>query len=371
MDDKEEQKALWQDKLLARKIATALADWFCKNGRLLPWRETTDPYKIWLSEIILQQTRIDQGTAYYFDFLKAFPTIESLAQASEEEVLRLWQGLGYYTRARNLHKAAQKIVQEWRGVFPSSYEKIRTLPGVGDYTAGAIASFAFGLSYPAVDGNLQRVLSRVYASSEPVDSTAGKKLYLRLAHQIIEEGDASVLNQALMDIGATVCTPRLPLCDSCPLESFCKVANLPQAVDFPIKKRKVPLKDLYFFFFYLMDGEGKIVLEKRKKKDIWQGLYQLPLIESETPLKQEELREKVEQMWGVEVAEHVEGKVLRAKHILSHRRLHLTFYRSSITTLFDESKTPWCEYRLISAEDLEQYPLPAAIFKYLPSFLEE
>lgn len=358
------------DDPLAQIIAKNLSLWFAENGRQLPWRETKDPYKIWLSEVILQQTRIEQGTAYYFDFLKAFPSVEALAQASEEEVLRLWQGLGYYTRARNLRKAALEIVSSYEGVFPSTYDAIRSLPGVGDYTAGAIASFAFGLSYPAVDGNLLRVLSRFFASHEPIDSTKGKKLYTSLAAQIVQQGDAAVINQALMDIGATICTPRSPECGICPLCGDCKVAGLPLATDFPIKKRKVPLKDLYFYFFYLIDSKGNILIEKRVRKDIWRGLYQLPLIESETPLQKDTIRLEVESRWGKAVYSRIESKKLRTRHILSHRRLHLTFFKASLAEPFTPTQEPWCRFLVIPQNELDRYPLPAAIFKHLPALLQ-
>lgn len=354
------------------QIATLLAVWYRQNARKLPWRGIADPYQIWLSEVILQQTRIEQGTSYYLSFIEAFPSVTDLAKASEDEVLRLWQGLGYYSRARNLHKTAQIVATQYHGQFPADYALLRALPGIGDYTAGAIASFAFGQSYPAVDGNLLRLLSRLFADETPIDSSQGKKLFYTLAQAIVSQGNSAILNQAMMDIGATLCTPLAPSCTTCPLCDYCKVAGLPIAKDLPIKKRKQPLRDRYLYFIYITDPLERTLLAKRTAQDIWRGLYQLPLIESSSPLSQKELYHEIKKNFGEEVlASLVPHHSLEAHHILSHRRLHLSFFKAPLQTPFQDNTLLWGKYKIIRETDLGQYALPAAIFKYLPKLLEE
>ncbi len=350
-------------------IAHKLCQWYNQNARKLPWREVNDPYKIWLSEIILQQTRVEQGKAYYYRFIESFPTVKDLAQASEDNVLRLWQGLGYYSRARNLHKAAKLILTQYNGFFPSDYSAIRSLPGVGDYTAGAIASFAFGLSYPAVDGNVLRVLSRIEADITPIDSTIGKKRFTLLASKLVKLANPSLINQALMELGATICTPRSPQCSGCPIQQYCKVAGLPQAINFPYKKQKTKVVDRFLFYIYIIDDKGYTLLAKRKGKDIWNGLYQLPLIDSFSPLNSEQISKQIEKLWGRETLIGLLTTIKTTTHILSHQKLHLTFMASHVTDCSTITNNTGIKYFPIHHQQLENFALPAAIFKHLPQFI--
>lgn len=248
------------------------------NKRELPWKGERNVYRIWLSEIILQQTRAEQGWKYYERFLKAYPTIQKLANAPIEEVFKLWEGLGYYNRCRNLHATAQKVVYEFKGRFPDTYETIIELKGVGPYTAAAIASFAYDLPYAVVDGNVFRVLSRFFCEETPVDTTKGKKLFEQLAQQCLAPNDAATYNQAIMDFGATVCKPDNPLCSTCPLKSKCAALIQKRVLQLPVKEKKLKQKSRWFLF-YVLEHKQKIAVQQRMAKDVWQHLYQFPLIE--------------------------------------------------------------------------------------------
>lgn len=249
------------------------------NSRQMPWKGEKDPYKVWLSEIILQQTRVEQGLAYYNAFIKKFSNIKKLAAAPDDTVFKLWEGLGYYSRCRNLLATARYISKEKDGVFPNTYEEIVQLKGVGPYTAAAIASFVYNLPYAVVDGNVFRVLSRVFGIDTPIDTTAGKKYFTQLANQLLPVKQAGIYNQALMDFGAVVCKPAAPLCETCPFNTSCialknKVVNL-----LPVKEKKL-LQKKRFFYFMALQQEGKTYIEQRTGKDIWKDLYQYPLVET-------------------------------------------------------------------------------------------
>lgn len=255
-----------------------LLEWFAQSERPMPWKGEKNPYFIWLSEVILQQTRVEQGLPYYEKFCKNFPTVKDLADAPEDEVMKLWEGLGYYSRARNLHTAAQFIAYELGGVFPKRYEDILALKGVGPYTAAAIASFAFNLPYAVLDGNVFRVLARFLGIKQAIDVSAGKKLFAQVAQNLIHPELAGTYNQAIMDFGATHCRPKLPLCSNCILNSKCKAFQNNLVKDLPIKTKKINKKERYFH--YLIFNEGNFVyLNKRQTKDIWQNLYEFVLIE--------------------------------------------------------------------------------------------
>lgn len=295
----------------AQQFADALTHWFRKNKRDLPWRKTHNPYYIWLSEIILQQTRISQGTAYWLRFIEQFPTVEDLAAASEDSVLRLWQGLGYYSRARHLHDAARQIVA--LGHFPDNYKELRKLSGVGDYTAGAIASVAFSEHVAAVDGNAYRVLSRAFGITTPIDSTEGKKRFTQLDQQLIEQADsASDFNQGMMDLGATVCTPTSPQCATCPLAAGCVARKNDQAALLPVKEKKTQVKTRHFHYVYIA-CQGYTAIHRRPAGDIWQGLWEPLLIEEEASLP------KIDGRW--------QTVVTGVRHVLTHRVLLADFYR--------------------------------------------
>lgn len=329
-----------------------LFKWYEQNKRDLPWRDITDPYKIWISEIILQQTRVNQGLNYYLRFINRFPTVEILANASEDEVLKYWQGLGYYSRARNLHKTAQLIKTEFQGVFPSDFSEILQLPGIGEYTAAAIASFAFHQFHAVVDGNVYRVISRLFGIDTPIDSGIGKKSIALLAKQLLPEIDLGIYNQAIMEFGALQCVPVSPDCKGCPLQAFCK-AYASDLVDLlPIKKSKTKVRNRYFNYLCI-DFEDKTFLKKRESKDIWQNLYEFPLIESEKLLSTEELIENeiYRQLFkGISDVE-ITQKTNPMKHVLSHQVLFAQFVRIRI----NETNERLNKLTLVAWQNIDQF----------------
>ncbi len=262
-------------------------DWYRQNKRDLPWRNTKNPYKIWLSEIILQQTRVDQGMNYYLKFIRNYPTIFDLANANEQDILNDWQGLGYYSRARNLHFTAKYISTELNGIFPNQFTEIIKLKGIGEYTASAIASFSFDLPYAVLDGNVYRVLSRVFDISTPIDSTEGKKEFQNLANELIDRENPAEYNQSIMEFGAMLCTPANPNCETCPLSSKCLSFANNTIKDRPLKEKKTKVRNRYFNFAIFKDND-QILIEKRIAKDIWQHLYQFPLFETEKEMNSQE-----------------------------------------------------------------------------------
>jgi A/G-specific adenine glycosylase len=291
--------------------------WYNKNQRNLPWRETTDPYKIWISEIILQQTRVNQGTAYYQRFIEKFPTVYSLANANEEEVLKLWQGLGYYSRARNLHSAAKFILKNYNGEFPGNYEKILALNGVGPYTAAAIASIAFNFPYPALDGNIYRFLARYFGIYEFPGSGKGKKKFKKTAEKLMPVNNPGFHNEAFMEFGALQCTPKSPECTVCPVVNSCYAFRHKKVDRLPVKAPKMKQRTRYFYY-YLIDSGRFTWLEKRTGKDIWKNLYQFPLIETEKELNEKEiLNNKPHFINGLKYV--VKNISAPQKHILSHQ----------------------------------------------------
>ncbi len=302
-------------------FAQRLVGWYERHGRQLPWRQTRDPYLIWVSEIILQQTRVAQGLEYYRRFTERFPTVESLAQASEDEVLRQWQGLGYYSRARNMHAAARRIAA--LGSFPRDYDQILSLPGVGDYTAAAIASLAFDQPRAVVDGNVYRVLSRYFAIDTPIDTTGGHRFFRELAQQMLDKAHPALYNQAIMDFGATQCTPQAPLCSSCPLADSCLALARGEVLSLPRKERTTRVRNRYFTYFYLLGPAGEVLIQRRPAGDIWQGLWQLPLVESDAPLTLDEVTRRVGHPPVRQLAKGV-------RHQLSHQLLHTDCYRFDI-----------------------------------------
>lgn len=330
-----------------------ITDWYRQNKRDLPWRNTIDPYKIWLSEIILQQTRVDQGLSYYFKFIEHFPSVKDLANASEQDVLNLWQGLGYYSRARNLHASAKFISAELNGEFPQNYIELLKLKGVGSYTAAAIASFSFKEPVAVVDGNVYRVLSRFFNIDTPIDSTSGKKQFAELAQELIHPTEPDTYNQAIMEFGALQCTPTNPNCTACPLNNACLALSSNSVKSRPLKSKKTVVKDRFFHFLIFNDGKHTL-LEKREKKDIWQNLFQFPLIETTSK------KEKVDfQFITNDVPDLISVEII---HLLSHQRLHAKFYLFS--TLPTSKNQNWIK---IKAKDLQDYPLPRLIDRYLES----
>ncbi len=254
--------------------------WYASSHRPLPWKGEKDPYVIWLSEIILQQTRVEQGLPYFQRFVSKYPTVKELADAPQDEILKLWEGLGYYSRARNMHEAAKYIADELNGRFPRSFEEILKLKGVGPYTAAAIASFAYDLPHAVLDGNVFRVLARFLGIDLPIDSTGGKKHFKIIADQLLDKQQAGKYNQAIMDFGATQCTPQKPACDRCPLQTQCQAFSLNKVDQLPVKAKKIRRRTRFFHYF-VINQENKVWIRKREQKDIWRNLYDFPLVELE------------------------------------------------------------------------------------------
>jgi A/G-specific adenine glycosylase len=306
-------------------ISAMLRAWYEANCRDLPWRRTRNPYFIWLSEVILQQTRVDQGLGYYLRFVERFPTVEALAAADEAEVLKYWQGLGYYCRARNLHAAARDIASRPGALFPRSYEDVRALRGVGDYTAAAIVSFAYDEPHAVVDGNVYRVLSRLLGIATPIDTGAGKREFAEAASLLLDPAHAAQHNQAVMELGALVCTPAAPQCDACPLGDLCVARAEGRIAELPVKQGKTRVRDRRFCYL-LLEHDGRTWLHRRPEGDIWAGLYEFPLIESDAPLSPEELFASPAFRAMVSGEAPVVRHVLSRRHVLSHQRIHAEFY---------------------------------------------
>lgn len=309
-----------------RSISSALINWYEINKRELPWRDINDPYKIWISEIILQQTRVNQGISYYFRFIERFPTIKELAKSAEDEVLKYWQGLGYYSRARNLHKAAKQIISNFGGKFPTQHSDILSLAGIGEYTAAAISSFAYNDFYAVVDGNVFRFLSRFFGIETPIDTTTGKKEFSNLAAEILSTINPGIHNQAIMEFGALQCVPNSPDCTICPLCNSCSAFQTNSITTLPVKSKKTKTKNRYFNYLFI-NYKNDTFIQKRTAKDIWQNLYEFPLIETEHLLTDSELIEHdsfkslFEGIHKIEILKRTNPM----KHVLSHRVIYAQF----------------------------------------------
>ncbi len=336
------------------KFSNRLIYWYLQNDRDLPWRKTTNPYFIWLSEIILQQTRVNQGLSYYIKFTKEFPTIFDLAKTTESKVLKLWQGLGYYSRARNLHYSAKYISNELNGQFPSTYEEIKKLKGVGDYTASAISSICFDEPQAVVDGNVYRVLSRYFGIITPINSSAGIKEFRELAQTLIDPKQPGTHNQAIMDFGALHCKPQNPLCETCPLNDSCVALATKSIKELPVKEKKIKVKNRYFNYLVFISEDNKTILSERKGKGIWQGLYEFPLIETEKSVSKEELHK--------EFSTKKEILLFNKKdiiHKLSHQHLYTKFWIVKDDKLQENS---------INWKEIEKYAVPILIANFLKNF---
>lgn len=341
-------------------LSDILCAWYAREGRDLPWRETRDPYRIWLSEVILQQTRVQQGLAYYLRFTERFPDVRALAAASEEEVLKLWQGLGYYSRARNLHAAARQIVREFGGRFPDSYEQVRRLCGVGEYTAAAVCSIAFDLPCAVVDGNVYRVLARLFDLDTPIDTTAGRRVFAALAGELLDPSCPGRCNQAIMDFGALQCTPAQPRCGDCPLSERCAALAAGSVGERPRKRGRTKTRDRWFHYLHLT-CDGQTSLRRREGRDIWQGLWEFPLIETEGPADFATLaaRPDFRSLAGREW--RLRGCVPMPPHQLSHQTIRATFYRLEVEALPDGEGL-----RAVPAARIDDY----AVSRLTESYLE-
>jgi A/G-specific adenine glycosylase len=338
--------------------------WYQENKRDLPWRQAIDPYRIWLSEVILQQTRVAQGLPYYQKFVDSYPTVSDLANATEEEVLRTWQGLGYYSRARNLHKCAKVIDQEQNGSFPNSFEELKKLPGIGNYTAAAIASIAFKEPVAVVDGNVYRLLARYFGLDVDLSSSGAYREFYNLAMDQLGSADPGAFNQAMMEFGALQCTPKNPDCSICPLSDSCFANASNMQMKLPVKSKKTKVRDRFFYYFLLI-SDGKILMRARKTKDIWQGLYELFLIETTTKQELESLNHPfVKQILDADIIIQVEDKIIR--HALSHQLLNVNF---AVVKLMDTKGFELEGYKWYSLEEVEQLPKPVLISNYLDTYL--
>lgn len=359
------------DKLprkLKQFFVVQLGVWYQAHRRHLPWRSTIDPYKIWLSEVILQQTRIMQGLPYYLRFVAKYPTVQDLASADEHEVLRLWQGLGYYTRARNMHVCARSIVSEWGGVFPRTYKELLRLSGVGPYTAGAIASIAFQEAVPVVDGNVYRVLARVFGVEADITSTQGKKVFYTLAHALVPQEDAGVYNQSIMEFGALHCTPVLPKCKGCIFSMQCVALHTNSQHLLPVKTRKIKVKQRFFHYLVIQCAD-KLYMKPRTTNDIWQGLYDFYLIED----KQLNTLDQLKDALILLIKQHAVSICDDAKpyrHLLTHQRLHVQFLYVQATDRFMQAATPLLDQANMHAftvDQVKELPKPVLIDNFLKS----
>jgi A/G-specific adenine glycosylase len=339
-----------------------LFNWYGKNKRDLPWRKTTDPYQIWLSEVILQQTKVEQGLNYFNKFIEKYPTVELLAKASENEVLNLWQGLGYYSRARNLHFTSKYIVDKYNGVFPENYNDILKLKGVGEYTAAAIASFSYGLCYPVIDGNVYRVLARVFGVDSPIDSGSGKNKFKKLAEELIDKKNPATYNQAIMEFGALQCKPKNPDCENCPFIVECYAFKNKRVNYFPVKKKKIKQRNRYFNYLVVINKE-KVFLKKRNENDIWKGLFDFPLIETNKAIHSFKTLVNLSKPYNLseEPSIILKNKSKEYKHILSHQKIYATFW------LISGDFQNKLKKNLINPEikQINDYPVPKLIENYL------
>lgn len=339
-------------------FANTLLSWYNNNQRDLPWRKTTDAYKIWLSEVILQQTRVAQGLPYYLSFVQNFPSVNDLAAAPEEKVLRIWQGLGYYSRAKNLHKCAQLITRDYNGVFPKQLNVLLTLPGIGPYTAAAIASICFNEPVAVVDGNVYRVLARFYGVNNDISSSKGVKTFQLLANEVMSTQNPQHYNQAIMEFGAIQCTPKNPKCTACPLSDKCYAYTNNYQSKLPVKLKKSKVQDRYFYYV-VIEQKGKVVMTYRNKKDIWQGLYDFPVLESK---KKEAVDSVIDHIFNRNskiVVDHVSKDF---KHILSHQRIYGCFIKVQLENNSYDLPDNGAFY---SKEAIHELPKPVLINNYL------
>ena len=345
-------------KYFAMKFHNLLIKWYLQNKRDLPWRNTVNPYHIWLSEIMLQQTRVAQGMPYFFSFTEEFPTVFDLANADEEKVLKLWQGLGYYSRARNLHKTAQFIANDLNGVFPATYHDLLKLKGVGEYTAAAIASFSYNEVVPVVDGNVFRVLSRYFDIESDIALPATKKEFTALAHELMPKDNPAIFNQAIMEFGAIQCVPKNPNCGVCVFNTSCLALQKKKVGVLPVKSKKLKITNRFFNYLILEDIEGNTLIQKRTAKGIWHNLYEFPLLETDEIVNFDFITKTVQQgilssykITGIEACSYA-----TIIHKLSHQHLHIQFWKIKVNDFLGNG---------LKFSDLKLFPFPIVIYNFI------
>jgi len=345
-------------------FSNILSQWYAINKRDLPWRNTENPYFIWLSEIILQQTRVDQGLSYYLKFIDAFPNVADLANADEDLVLKLWQGLGYYSRARNLQFSAKLILSEFGGNFPDNHADILKLKGVGPYTAAAISSFSFGLPFAVLDGNVIRVLSRVFGIQTPFDTAAGKKQFQKLAQELLDKKNPAEYNQAIMEFGALQCVPKSPKCNDCPIVNDCIAFNTNTVSLLPVKSKKLKVKSR-FLHFLVVNKNNEVLIGKRNS-GIWQGLYEFPFLEFDENLNVKSVLKST--LWinffkdSVKQISSISEEYI---HKLSHQKIHAKFW------VIDVNSFRSSDFKIVKCNELQKYPVSSLIEKYLNSRIND
>ena len=339
-------------------FTNSLTQWYLQNKRDLPWRKTVDPYKIWLSEIMLQQTRVAQGTPYFLSFVSAFPTVFDLAAANEEQVLKLWQGLGYYSRARNLHKTAQYVANELSGIFPDNYNDLLKLKGVGEYTAAAIASFSYNEAVPVVDGNVFRVLSRYFNIDTDIAAASAKKEFAALAFELMPKENPALFNQAIMEFGALQCVPKSPNCGICVFNTSCAALQKKKVDQLPVKSKKLKVRNRFFNYLVVSDDNENTIIQKRTAKGIWHNLYEFPLIETDAPEDFDFISTNIQDEFfknnSVTSIEDCNEKSII--HKLSHQHLHIKFWKIRVDGTIENG---------IDAATLKTFPFPIVIFNFI------
>lgn len=346
-------------------FAHEIVAWYETNKRILPWRGITNPYLIWLSEIILQQTRVEQGREYYHAFAENFPDVQSLAKAKEDKVLKCWQGLGYYSRARNLHATAKQIVKNYGGNFPASYNELLKLKGIGPYTAAAIASLAFGLPHAVVDGNVYRILSRYFGIQTPIDSAKGKEEFSKLANRLLKKQNPGIFNQAMMEFGAIQCKPANPDCAVCPFQASCFAFSKSSITKLPVKEKKTQVRNRWFYYLVL-NYTNSVYLKKRTEKDIWKGLFDFPLLETKEKVSEKNLFALPEFQKTIGKKKYTVRSVSKEfRHVLSHQKLHARFIEIEIYSPLSTKKL-----KCVNCNDIDKYAVPRLIEKYWNRKLE-
>lgn len=342
-------------------FSSDIIEWYNKHHRHLPWRETDNPYYIWISEIILQQTRVVQAISYYHDLITHFPSVEDMAQASEESILQLWQGLGYYSRARNLHATAREIAHKYHGTFPASYHDLLALKGVGPYTAAAIASFAFNLPHPVIDGNVMRVLSRYIGISDPINSSKGKKLIHDALSALFDNNNPANFNQAIMELGALICKPTSPDCDYCPVRPECFAQNHGCVDILPVKSKKKPARNRYLHY-WVIENQGNYLLHRRTANDIWKNLHEFLLIESPAPLTEFDIlnANPIHPDNVLSKPDFVHHQI----HQLTHQTLYVQFYH--LHTMHFEPKN---DFFWVKEYELKNYSMPILLRRFTDKYL--